>query len=377
MIERRTVVIFASAAALTLAMSQGWSADTATGGPAAETPSGQAAPVESASTQDAPAPAPAATEAHTPPPAQPEVSAAPEPPAPPPSMTAARERMEKRHAEMMKERGLRYDELRARAAEVGLELPETPPWEQAGMQPPEMPMPADMPAPPKMPEHMGMPTPPDMMAPAGSEGRAAMRGGKTQEEWDAMREQRYQAMRERAEQRGLDMPEMPPWMLMSQEEREAHWEKMRNMTPEQRQAERERHWQEMRERAQAQGIDFPEQPPWKQAEQRRQEMQSRWEEYRRIVEEMSEQQREAAEAIFGQANRQPPPPPQMPPRMPMQQPAYGGDYGAPMRPMMPGYGGQGVGPSGYEWGSPGRWYGGDEGMYPAPPMPEAGYGQPW
>ena len=54
----------------------------------------------------------------TPPPAQPEVSAAPEPPAPPPSMTAAREMMEKRHAEMMKERGLRYDELRARAAEL-------------------------------------------------------------------------------------------------------------------------------------------------------------------------------------------------------------------------------------------------------------------
>lgn len=377
MIERRSVVVFASAAALTLAMSQGWSAETTTSGPAAGTPSVQAAPVESTSTQTAPAPAPAATEAHAPPPAQPEVSASPEPPAPPPSMTAARERMEKRQAEMMKERGLRYDELRARAAEVGLELPETPPWEQAGMQPPEMPMPADMPAPPKMPEHMGMPTPPDMMAPAGSEGRAAMRGGKTQEEWDAMREQRYQAMRERAEQRGMDMPEMPPWMLMSQEEREAHWEKMRNMTPEQRQAEREQHWQEMRERAKAQGIDFPEQPPWKQAEQRREEMQARWEQYRSVVEEMSEQQREAAEAIFGQANREPPLPPQMPPRMPMQQTPYGGDYGAPMRPMMPGYGGQGVGPSGYEWGSPGRWYGSDEGMYPTPPVPEAGYGQPW
>jgi hypothetical protein len=294
--------------------------------------------------------------------------------------------MEKRHAEMMKERGLRYDELRARAAEVGLELPETPPWEQAGMQPPEMPappempMPADMPHPPEMFAPMGMPNRPDMMTPEGSEGRAATRGGKTPEERDAMREQRYQAMRERAEQRGMDMPEMPPWKLMSEEEREAHWEKMRNMTPEQRQAEREQHWQEMRARAKSQGIEFPEHPPWKQAEQRRQEMQARWEQYRSIVGEMSEQQREAAEAIFGQASRQPPPapiPPQMPPRMPMQQTPYGGDYGAPMRPMMPGYGGQGVGPSGYDWGSPGRWYGGDEGMYPAPPMPEAGYGQPW
>ncbi len=178
-------------------------------------------------------------------------------------MTAGRERMEKRHAEMMKERGLRYDELRARAAEVGLELPETPPWEQAGMQPPEMPappempMPADMPHPPEMFAPMGMPTRPDMMAPEGSEGRAATRGGKTPEERDAMREQRYQAMRERAEQRGMDMPEMPPWMLMSQEEREAHWEKMRNMTPEQRQAEREQHWQEMRARAQSPGNRVP------------------------------------------------------------------------------------------------------------------------
>ncbi len=54
MIERRSVVVLASAAALTLAMSQGWSAETATSGPAAETPSGQAVPVEASANETRP-----------------------------------------------------------------------------------------------------------------------------------------------------------------------------------------------------------------------------------------------------------------------------------------------------------------------------------
>jgi hypothetical protein len=150
---------------------------------------------------------------------------------------------------------------------------------------------------------------------------------------------------------------------------------MRNLTPEQRRAMREAHWQEMRERAVKQGVEFPELPPWKQAEQRRAE---RWEQYREIVDEMSEEQREAAEMIFGQGSR-PVPPGQMQEQMlrgmPMQQP-YGGTFGMPMRPMMPGYGGQGAGPSMQEWGPSEPWSG-PEGAYPTPPAPQGGYGQPW
>jgi len=90
---------------------------------------------------------------------------------------------------------------------------------------------------------------------------------------------------------------------------------------------------------------------------------------------MSEDQREAAEAVFGQAARQLPPQP-MPPRMPVQAP-YGPDYGMPSGPVMPGYGGQGAGPGMSDWGTGDPWSGGDQGLYQPLPHPEAGYRQPW
>ena len=62
--------------------------------------------------------------------------------------------------------------------------------------------------------------------------------------------------------------------------------------------------------------------------------------------------------------------------MPMQAP-YGGNYGMPMRPMQPGYGGQGASQPMYQGGPNNPWYGGNEGMYQGPPPPSGGYGPRW
>lgn len=368
MTEKRPVLLLASAAALTLALNQGAVAEATTSDPAASAEAtAQSGAVQAAPATEAVVPAPVA-----------EVPAAagatPETGAPPPGIAAGRERMEERQAEIMAQRRHRYEELRARAAEVGLALPETPPWEQTGLQPPEMPFPPQMPAAPEMP------APPDMAAPPQMPGMPAPMArdtvgpsDMTTEGREAMLEQRHRAMRERAMQHGIELPETPPGKLMSEEERQAHWEMMRNMSPEQYQAMRDAHWEQMRRRAQEQGMQMPELPPWKQTEERREEMQARWEKYREIVDQMSQEQREAAEAIFGaRAQRRQPAPPMNPP----MQPPYGGNYGMPQRPTMPGYG-QGADPYMYRGGPTDPWYGGDEGMGQGPPPPDAGYNRTW
>jgi len=452
MIEKRPILLLVSAAALTLALHQGAIAETAPGPASAEadaTASAVPSPAEPGTGQPSPeGPTPADAAPADSPPADPtspdpspgeptpedsgasgvspgaspaDAATAPEEavsPAPAEAsdpMAAAHERMEQRQAEMMAERRRQYDQLRARAAEMGLLFPETPPWETAAMAAPEMPafpeMPAppEMPAAPDMPAFPQMPASPDMQAPPPTLGAdlPRARGGMSQAERDAVREQRYQAMRERAKAQGIEMPEMPPWKLMTEEEREARRQMMRTLTPEQRRAIREQHWQELRERGQQQGIEMPETPPWKQAEQRREEMHQRREAYRQIVEQMSAEQREAAAAVFGQ----PPAAPELP-AMPMQPPAmpdyhgmpdfmpqgpmpqpwgapgygaqrqmppswgmpgYGGQGAMPKGPMMPGYGGQGrmpQMPGGY-------WQGSDRQRYQGPPPPDMGYGQGW
>jgi hypothetical protein len=225
-----------------------------------------------------------------------------------PSDAAAEEaRIRKKEAEMLKERDRRYQDLRKRAAEVGLNLPETPPWEQAGMTPPEMPMPP---------------------------------GGAT-----------------------------PPWKPMSSTERQKEWENIRNMTPKEREAMREKRWQEMRKRAKAQGVDLPETPPWKEAKKRREAMRAKWQAYEKIVDGMTPEQKEAARAVFGSGGR---------PAMPMERPCGPGYRGpvVPPRPMMPGYGEAGPGPSMYEGGPAAPWYYGGEPSREGPPPPSE-YSQPW
>ncbi|AFL75246.1 hypothetical protein [Thiocystis violascens] len=204
----------ASSAALVLALTQTLSAPSAT---AAEP---QPAPTKAAEPA-APAPYPA--------------SAKPADATPTPAETARAEAKERRAA-MLAERKKRYDELRASAAEMGVEMPESPPWETL----PEMAVPHDM----------------------RNEDNAAMN------QW-------REDMRARMQER------------------------MRAITPEERQAMREERWKRMRADAAERGIEMPETPPWEEAEKRRQEMEKRFEEYRKTVEQMTDEQREAAQALFG------------------------------------------------------------------------------
>ncbi len=125
----------------------------------------------------------------------------------------------------MAERNKRYEELRNRAEEVGLELPETPPWARG-----------DVPQPPAMPEGM---TPP-----AGMERPEPM----TKEEFEAKRLERWEAMRARAAEMGRELPETPPWVA---------------------------------------------------AEERHKKMMEKYEEYRSTIEAMTDEQKEAIAALFG------------------------------------------------------------------------------
>ncbi|MBK1716513.1 hypothetical protein [Thiocystis violacea] len=203
MFEMPTHVTLASAAVLAMALSQTLVPITAlaadSGAP--EVPSAQtAAPAEPVPTEPAATPAPVMT---------------------------GRAKAEDRRAAMDAERAKRYVELRASAAELGVELPETPPWESARAAGPSLPEPPDYPS----------------------------RLGGTPEDMEAMRQQRESM-------------------------RAARWERMR-------------------EEAAARGIEMPDTPPWEEAGKRRQEMAERFQNYRRAIEQMTDEQREAARALFG------------------------------------------------------------------------------
>ena len=315
------LIILASAATLALALAQPVCAE------------GEQAPAA------APAPGPRGCCSDCRPP-RPPLQHQPRPGAPADTAYAdAHQRMEAHMAEMTAERNRRYGELRQRAAEVGLELPETPPWEQAYAPMPDM-------RGCRMSGMQGMQGMSGMQgcrcgcrawryedAGHGGYERHAGHGGNERhaglsaEEREAMRAAHYQAMRERAKAAGIDLPETPPAKLMTPEERRAHWEKMQSASAEERQAARVETYKQLRERAKAQGIDLPETPPWEQAQQRRKAMQEKWEAYRKQVDAMTEEQREAARAIFsgGPGDQAPPMPmerpmPQMPqmPQMPMR-----------------------------------------------------------
>jgi DNA-directed RNA polymerase specialized sigma24 family protein len=156
--------------------------------------------------------------------------------------------------------------------------------------PPAASLPAVLPEPPVAPEPPALP--PELAArQAEHERLLAMT---PEERWEARRaelNQRYADLRQRAAEAGMELPDQAPWernppaaaeqpprppawgpgkgpgrMLMSPEERQAIREKMRSMSPEERHAFHKQHYQEMRERAAAQGIELPEQPPWARAE---------------------------------------------------------------------------------------------------------------
>ena len=145
-------------------------------------------------------------------------------------------------------------------------------------------------------------------------------------------------------------------------------ERFKAMTPEERKAMRDAHWQKMRERAAERGMEMPETPPWEEAEKRYKAAQEQFDRYRKIVDEMTEEQLEAARALFGRgesaAQPMQPMAPQMPPQMPPQVPQGGYGYGP--QGGYPGYGPYQGGP-----GAMGRhpmpYYEG--GMEQAPPPP--------
>jgi hypothetical protein len=236
--DKSRIIPLASAATLALVIAQGAVASSEPVAPEA-TPTPPSAPT-SAPTDQASEPAqaqagtPAAAEAQS-------EEGAPKMPSP---GEAARAKADERRDAMMAEREKRYEELRARAAEIGLELPATPPWAASEWSVPPMPEPPAM----------------------------SQRRGMSPEDMEAMRQQR-QEMREQ----------------------------MRSMTPEERRVVREAHWQQMRADAAEHGIEMPETPPWAEAEQRRKEIQEQFEQYRKTIDAMTEEQIEAARAIFGSA----------------------------------------------------------------------------
>lgn len=316
MTDTPRVLLLASAAALALSLSQsGWaSEDSTAAAPAIPETTAEtvvtppAAPIAevSAAADEAPAEsqpqAPATVTDAAPSDATPADAAPAE---------SARAKAEARRAEMNTTRNKRYQELRERAAEVGLTLPETPPWESAEAAMHQMPA---MPAMPKRMEHAV----PDQKA-----------------------------------------------ML---ERREAMRERMKQLSPEERQAVREAHWAEMRERAAERGIDMPQTPPWEDAEKRYKEAQAQFEKYRQTIDEMSAEQLEAARAIFGHSPELSQPParqmPSMPPRQmhPMNQMPQ-------MRQMPQGYG---YGPQG-GYPSQGPYQGGINPMQGMGQQPMPGY----
>ena len=140
------------------------------------------------------------------------------------------------------------------------------------------------------------PTSPADMARANADARRAA--------MDKQRQQRYAELRARAAEIGVDLPETPPWEAAMTEADNAmrQWrdemrERMRSMTPEERKAMHDDFWQKRRAEAAERGVDLPEMPAWDDIEKRHEQMQQRFEGYRKIVDQMTDEQREAAQAI--------------------------------------------------------------------------------
>ncbi len=120
------------------------------------------------------------------------------------------------------------------------------------------------------------------------------------EHWKT-REEQYQALRERAEEAGVMLPERPPWrsemgqmMRPSMEERMAHRNKMMAMSEEEREAFRQQRHEEMRARAEEMGMELPETPPWVA---RQKAMQEEWAKHQKVIEGMSDEERAACHAM--------------------------------------------------------------------------------
>ena len=172
-----------------------------------------------------------------------------------------------------------------------------------------------------------------------------------EERWKA-REQRYEELKKRAEEAGVMLPETPPWQdrgaMMApppeMQKRMEHMKKMQAMTPEEREAYRMQRYQEMRDRAAEIGIDMPESPPWKE---RQAKMDEEWAKQQEIIKGMTDEERAACHAMHRRHMREMGPGPRMRGQG-MYPPAPAYDAPTPA----PGYGGYGpypYGPRGNYW----------------------------
>jgi hypothetical protein len=122
-----------------------------------------------------------------------------------------------------------------------------------------------------------------------------------EERWKA-REKRYEELKKRAEEAGVMLPETPPWQereaMMApppeMQKRMEHMKKMQAMTPEERDAFRMERYQEMRERAAEIGMELPETPPWKQ---RQAMMDAEWAKQLEVIKGMTDEERDACHAM--------------------------------------------------------------------------------
>jgi hypothetical protein len=124
-----------------------------------------------------------------------------------------------------------------------------------------------------------------------------------QARWEE-RNKRYQDLKQRAEKMGVMLPEKPPWetagsraMPPRHTEMEAmrkHHQEMMSMSPEEREAARAARYQEMREQAKQRGVEMPETPPW---QQRQEMMEAEWSKHKAAIEGMSDEERAACHAM--------------------------------------------------------------------------------
>ena len=165
-----------------------------------------------------------------------------------------------------------------------------------------------------------------------------------EERWKE-REKRYEELKARAEESGVMLPERPPWHdreVMTQphpemQKRMEHMQKMQSMTPEEREAYRMERYQEMRERASEIGMEMPETPPW---QQRKSQMEEEWQKHQEVIKGMTDEERAACHAMHRKHMR----PGTMMPGQGMQRPLFEG------RAPGYGYGPGPYGPRGNFWG---------------------------
>jgi hypothetical protein len=120
-----------------------------------------------------------------------------------------------------------------------------------------------------------------------------------QEHWNE-RNARYAELKARAKEAGVMLPEDPPWksggmgMMPDMSERMQRHQAMMAMTPEDRMAAREERYKEMQELARERGIDLPDTPPW---EARQGAMDEEWAKHQAVIDGMTDEERAACHAM--------------------------------------------------------------------------------